>query len=93
MVLACITLVKLCLDSSAYEDEHKNISIRVSRLAGGMDESSYKQDRQYMQDFQSAIRGQIYQQANLYYLEHDMMKFNSSAGKAWHVYGSPVRQD
>jgi len=46
-----------------------------------------------MQKFRSSVKGQSYRDANLHYLEHEMMEFSSGAGKAWHVYGSPVRHD
>ncbi|KAF8350879.1 Metallo-dependent phosphatase-like protein [Amanita rubescens] len=63
----------LCLDGNLYETDPQ-ISTEV---------------RQHMHKFRSFVKGQSYRDANLYYLEHEMMEFSSGAGKAWHVYGSP----
>ncbi|KAF8630355.1 hypothetical protein AX15_002922 [Amanita polypyramis BW_CC] len=62
----------LCLDTNVYEND---LEIPVA-------------DEQTLREFRSSMKGPLYTNANLYYLEHEMMNFSSS-GKIWHVYGSP----
>lgn len=54
--------------------------------------SNFEKDRKSLREFRASVKSQLYTRANLFYLEHEEFSANARSGKAWHVYGSPVRR-